>query len=109
MIVPLEAVDNYIFTVAKAFNFLHFSGMSESPQAESVTMFGVELIPESEVARILRKTKSALVEMRARRLGPCFHKIGGSVYYAPDDVRKWLESTRVITKGFGDGTPSGYR
>jgi Helix-turn-helix domain len=74
--------------------------MSESPQAESVNMYGIELVPEIEVARVLRKTKAALVEMRARRLGPCFHKIGGSVYYSPDDVRKWLESMRVVTKRF---------
>jgi hypothetical protein len=57
-----------------------------------------ELLDQDQVRKLLRCSQSHLDrERRAGRL-PCI-RIGRKVLYAPDDVRRFIESHRCVTGG----------
>ncbi|HXF53400.1 MAG TPA: helix-turn-helix domain-containing protein [Hyphomicrobiaceae bacterium] len=50
---------------------------------------------EQELADELDVTRRTLMNWRARGEAPPMTRIGLRIYYARDDVRKWLRSQRV--------------
>lgn len=57
-----------------------------------------EAVPAREAAEMMGKTVDALAQMRCRRVGPPFVKVGGSVMYRRRDVLEWLRANIKQTR-----------
>ena len=53
----------------------------------------------SETACVLGLTPKTLANMRALGSGPCFHKIGGKVWYRGQDILTYQRRRRYIASG----------
>lgn len=51
-----------------------------------------------EVESVYGVPKGTLANLRCRREGAVFFKVGGKVYYRVDEFEKWFFSNRVLTK-----------
>jgi len=51
-----------------------------------------EYLTANQVAQMTGFSPKGLENMRARRVGPPFIKVGTSVRYRADDVRAWIEA-----------------
>jgi len=56
----------------------------------------------AEAARVLGLTPKTLSNMRTIGKGPCFHKIGGKVWYLGKDVLTYQRRRRYIASGVRD-------
>jgi hypothetical protein len=54
-----------------------------------------DLITEAAAAKRLGRKPKTLATWRARRKGPPFHKVGGTVFYDVADLRAFVRSHRV--------------
>lgn len=55
-----------------------------------------------ETARSLGLTPKTLANMRTLGKGPCFHKIGGKVWYLGKDILTYQRRRRYIASGVRD-------
>ena len=61
----------------------------------------VELLRETDVSKITGRSVGTLRKDRCQGEGIPYLKIGKSVRYSVDDVNKYLESRRVLTRPHG--------
>jgi hypothetical protein len=54
-----------------------------------------DLATTEEVAKALRRTPEALAQMRYRRTGPAYTRIGNRILYRWSDVEKYLADQTV--------------
>jgi Helix-turn-helix domain len=55
-----------------------------------------------ETAAALGLTPKTLANMRTQGKGPCFHKIGGKVWYLGQDILTYQRRRRYIASGVRD-------
>lgn len=55
-----------------------------------------------ETAATLGLTPKTLANMRCQGKGPCFHKIGGKVWYRGQDILSYQRRRRYIASGVRD-------
>ena len=55
-----------------------------------------------EAARVLGLNHKTLANMRTLGKGPCFHKIGGKVWYRGQDILTYQRRRRYIASGVRD-------
>jgi hypothetical protein len=53
-----------------------------------------ELVPASEVARVLRQKLATLTTWRHEKRGPAYLKVGRKVFYRRSDIMLWLGAQR---------------
>ena len=63
-----------------------------------IDLFGRKLLPEAEGAKMLGLSVQTLRNMRCRRNGPSYFKLGGKVMFAPEDLVRFVDSRHVKTK-----------
>ncbi len=57
-----------------------------------------ELLNEAEIVKRFEQYGIKLSHLRSwrqRGLGPSYYKIGGAIRYTPEDVEKFIESSRI--------------
>lgn len=59
----------------------------------------IQLFNEKEAARQLGLSVKTLQAWRWQRKGPCYRKVGRRVFYAPEDLRAYLDSRRIDPQG----------
>ena len=58
-----------------------------------------------EAARLLSLSPRTLEKHRTYRTGPIYHKLGGRVVYAPEDLKAWVDrGKKTSTSDPGVGT-----
>lgn len=53
------------------------------------------LISETEAAKILGLTVSALQKWRRTKKGPAYFRVGGAIRYSPDELDRFIQAGRV--------------
>ena len=53
----------------------------------------------TEVAVVLGKTEKTLANLRCRRKGPAWHRVGGAPYYRGSDLLEYIEGSRIPEGG----------
>ena len=68
----------------------------------------IDLLTEEEAAQYLRLTKAALQQRRFHNKQPSYVRIGGTIRYAREDLKKYVAEGRVQIPGVAAGkTPRG--
>jgi hypothetical protein len=57
------------------------------------------LLTEVEAAKQLGKDRRTLASWRVRNMGPAYVKVGRTIFYAPADIKNWIEEQRVEPTG----------
>lgn len=70
------------------------AGMAPAPAAEPS---GKNMVTAQKIADMFGISESTLSNLRSQRNGPEFYKVGGRVFYKPDDVEDYIRSRRVRT------------
>jgi hypothetical protein len=53
-----------------------------------------ELVPDTEVAKILHQRTQTLAAWRCEKKGPAYVKVGRRVFYRRSDISEWLGKQR---------------
>lgn len=61
------------------------------------------LINSHEAAKLCHKAEITMRWWRSKGIGPRYYKVGRSVLYDPEDVRRWVEENAVQASGVERG------
>jgi hypothetical protein len=64
---------------------------------DEITLNGKLALDPFDIERLFGLSRGVLANMRVKRIGPPYFKVGRRIFYQPDPFKKWFFSTPVLT------------
>jgi hypothetical protein len=72
--------------------------MKQENTKDRITLEGKMALDPFDIERLFGLSRGVLANMRVKRIGPPYFKVGRRIFYKPDPFKKWFFSTPVLTK-----------